>query len=102
MNATSLDLHRTVVLPVRAVRAGLGAAADEDPAVVARRTAKVAPALAAAAERVAEIRDTVAGSERDWGSAAADRHARKAMADTVARLDGYHGELASAAAALTR
>ncbi|MFD4428784.1 hypothetical protein [Nocardia sp. NPDC058497] len=102
MNATSLDLHRTVVLPVRAVRAGLGAAADKDPAAVARQTAKFAPALAAAAEQVAELRATVAGSERDRGSAAADRHARKTMADTVARLDGYHSELANAAAALTR
>jgi hypothetical protein len=101
MNTTTAEtLHRQLVLPVRAVRAGLGAAADQDPVVVARHTAKVVPALAKAADQVAALQAKVervaAKNERKIQSPAKRRHRGKALADALAAVGGVHEDLNAA------
>jgi hypothetical protein len=103
---TAKTLYRRLVLPVRAVRACLGDAADQDPAVVAHHTDKVVPVLAAAADRVAVLRrrvaDTTTRMERKRDSAAAKRHRREALADAVVAVDGVHEDLTAAIRSLSR
>lgn len=108
--STTTDLRRQLVLPVRAVRAGLGAAADEDPAVVARKTAEVVPALSKAAARVAEIERKLERAaekfERQAESGkygpATVRAGREATAATLGQVSAVRAELDDAVRLLDR
>ncbi|WP_147471765.1 hypothetical protein [Nocardia stercoris] len=106
MNASSSTadiLHRQLVLPVRATRAGLGAAAGQDPAAVARHTATVIPALTAAADRVADRRGRLEQrAEKHTATRSFPDRRRAAYADALAAVDGIHTALTTAAARLDR
>jgi hypothetical protein len=109
MKTTTAEiLHRQLVLPVRAARVGLIAAGGESAAFAARTD--VAPALTAAADRVAAKRHRVeratAKMERKavarppHPSAVAER--RKAMAEALALVESVHKDLNTAIQALDR
>ncbi|WP_433729090.1 hypothetical protein ACQP0C_40765 [Nocardia sp. CA-129566] len=107
--ATAEILHRQLVLPVRAVRAGLGVSGG-DPSTLAGRTDTVVPALTAAADRV-----TAAHRRLDRSATQLERKAaaknynpaplaarRAAIANARAAVDGLHADLNRAIRSLDR
>ena len=105
-SATAQTLRRRLVLPVRAVRAGLGVdseAAVEGAALVQEQ---VIPALDAAADQVTAVRRRVekriAKMDRSGESPAAKRHRAKALAGALATVDGVHRDLTGTIADLDR
>ncbi|MEV0294333.1 hypothetical protein [Nocardia sp. NPDC050710] len=110
MNTTTTAeiLHRQLVLPVRAVRAGLNASGRRDTPTAVRHAEKIPPLLDVAADCVTAARHRVEktaarmerGADNEWPDVTAA--CRKAVADTLANVDGVHEALTKAARSLDR